>query len=189
MFDKLCKAMTGAAPPTEPVVVLVEDARFGTSTVTGAWDPRVVTVTGPWASTVTLSAPSQLRESLRRRLVWWVPPPRIVPVDRHAVVLTVDGQAAPLDCGRRAMRRATFDVRATVAGREYWLHHDGRWRARLMRDEQQVSRLSTPDDGATAHADYQPDADVVDATVGVALGLVLGVGAPGFWRNLLANVF
>jgi hypothetical protein len=188
VFDKLRKAVMGAAPPTEPVVVLVEDARFGTITVTGAWDPRVVTVTGPWASTMMLSAPSQLRELLRRRLVWLTRPPRIVPVDRHAVVLTVDGQAAPLDCGRRAMRRATFDVRATVSGREYWLHHEGRWRARLTRDGQHVSWLSTPDAGVTVHADYPPAADVVDATVGVALGLVLGVGAPGFWRNLLANV-
>jgi hypothetical protein len=40
----------------------------------------------------------------------------------------------------------------------------------------------------TLHAAYQPGADVVDATMGVALGVVLGVGAPGFLRNLLAGL-
>jgi hypothetical protein len=188
VFDKLRKAVVGADLPTEPVVVRVQDAQFGTFTVTGAWDPRVVTVTGSWSATVTLSAPLQLPEAIKRRLVWLIRPPRIVPNNRHAITLTIDGQSAPLDCGRRAMRRATFNVRATVAGREYLLRHERRWRARLERNGQQVSRLSTPDAGATLHADYLPGADVVDATVGVALGLVLGVGAPGFLRNLLAMV-
>ena len=188
MFDKLRKAVVGAELPTEPVVVRIQDG-FGTYTVTGAWDPRVVTVTGPWQATVTLSAPLQLPEALKRRLVWLVRPPRIVPNDRHAVTLTIDGQPAPLDCGRRAMRRATFDVRAAVAGREYLLRHEGRWRARLERNGHTVSRLSTTDSGETLRAVYQPGADVVDATMGVALGLVLGVGAPGFLRNLLDAVF
>lgn len=113
-----------------------------------------------------------------------VPPPRIVPNDRHAVTLTVDGQPVPLDCGRRALRRATFDVRAVVAGRDYLLHHERRWRAWLLRDGQPVSRLSMSDRGAMVHAEYESDA--VDATVEVSLGIVLGVGAPGFFRNLLA---
>jgi hypothetical protein len=187
VFDKLRKAVVGGDVPTEPVVVRIQDG-FGTFMVTGAWDPRVVTVAGPWQATVTLSAPLQLPDALKRRLVWLVRPPRIVPNDRHAVTLTIDGQPAPLDCGRRAMRRATFDVRATVAGREYLLRHEGRWRARLERDGQTVSRLSTTDSGETVRAAYQPGADVVDATMGVALGLVLGVGAPGFLRNLLSAV-
>jgi hypothetical protein len=186
VFDKLRRTVMGAELPTEPVVVRVQHAGFGTFTVTGTWDPRVVTVTGPWAATVALSAPLHLPDALKRRLVWLVPPPRIVPNDRHAITLAVDGHAVPLDCGRRALRRATFDVRATVAGREYLLRHERRWRARLVRDGQQVSRLSTPDAGATLNAEYRPGADVVDATVGVALGMVLGVGAPGFLRNLLA---
>lgn len=186
MFDKLRKAVVGAELPTEPVVVRIQDAGFGMFTVTGAWDPRIVTVTGPWLATVTLSAPLQLPDALKRRLVWLVRPPRIVANDRHAVTLTIDGQPAPLDCGRRAMRRATFDVRATVSGREYLLRHEGRWRARLERNGQHMSRLSTSDGGETVHAVHQPGADVVDATMGVALGLVLGVGAPGFLRNLLA---
>lgn len=188
MFDKLRKAVVGADLPTEPVVVRIQDSRFGVFTVTGTWDPRVVTVTGPWQATLTLSAPLQLPDALKRRLVWLVRPPRIVPNDRQAVTLTVDGQPAVLDCGRRAMRRATFDVRAMVAGREYVLRHEGRWRARLERGGQRVSRLSTSDGGETLAAAYEPGADVVDATVGVALGLTLGVGAPGFLRNLLAEL-
>jgi hypothetical protein len=188
VFDKLRKTVMGADLPTEPVVVRIQDARFGMFTVTGAWDPRVVTVTGPWQATVTLSAPLEMPDALKRRLVWLVRPPRIVPNDRHAIALTVDGQPVSLDCGRRAMRRATFNVRATVVGREYLLRHEGRWRARLERNGQPVSRLSTSDRGDTAHAVHEPGADVVDATVGVALGLVLGVGAPGFWRNLLSAV-
>lgn len=188
MFDKLRKAVVGEELPTEPVVVRVQDTGFGTFTATGAWDPRVVTVTGPWQATVSLSASLQLPDALRRRLVWLVRPPRIVPNDRHAVTLTIDGQPAPLDCGRRAMRRATFNVRATVAGREYLLRHEGRWRARLERNGQQVSRLSTSDGGETLSAVHQPGVDVVDATMGVALGLTLGVGAPGFVRNLLDAV-
>jgi hypothetical protein len=189
VFDKLRKAVVGEDLPTQPVVVRIQDPRFGVFTVTGAWDPRVVTVTGPWQATVTLSAPLQLPDVLKRRLVWLVRPPRIAPIDRHAVALTVDGQPMPLDCGRRAMRRATFDVRATVVGREYRLRHEGRWRARLERNGQRVSALSTSDGGATLRAAHEPGADVVDATVGVALGLVLGVGAPGFVRNLFAAVF
>jgi hypothetical protein len=189
VFDNLRKAVMGNDLPTEPVVVRVQDAGFGAFTVTGTWEPRTVTVTGPWQATVTLSASSQMSGVLKRQLAWAVRPPRIVPVDRHAVALAVDGQPAPLDCGRRAMRRATFNVRATVVGREYLLRHEGRWRARLERNGQQVSRLSTSDRGATVAAAYLPGADVVDATVGVALGLSLGVGAPGFLRNLLDAVF
>lgn len=33
----------------------IQHAEFGTFTVTGAWDPRVVTVTGLWSATVTWS--------------------------------------------------------------------------------------------------------------------------------------
>lgn len=186
MFDKLRKAVVGADLPTEPVVVRLQDAQFGTFTVTGAWDPRVVTVTGPWQAQVTLSAPLQVPDALRRRVALLFRPPRIVPNDRHAVTLTIDGQPVPLDCGRRALRRATFNVRATMAGREYLLRHERRWQARLERNGQRVSSLSTSDGGVTLHAVYQPGADAVDATMGVALGLVLGVGAPGFLRNLLA---
>jgi hypothetical protein len=76
----------------------------------------------------------------------------------------------------------------TVAGREYLLRHERRWKARLERNGQRVSSLSTSDRGVTLHAVYQPGADAVDATMGVALGLVLGVGAPGFLRNLLAGL-
>ena len=184
MFDKLRKAVVGADVPTEPVVVRIQDPRFGVFTVTGTWDPRVVTVHGPWQPVVTLSASLQLPNALKRRLVWLVRPPRIVPNGPHAIALTVDGQPMPLNCGRRALRRSTFNVRATVAGREYLLRHERRWRARLERNGQTVSRLSTPDRGDTLRAVHEPGADVVDATVGVALGLVLGVGAPGFVRNL-----
>jgi hypothetical protein len=185
VFDKLRKTVMGDALPTEPVVIRVQQGRFGTFTVTGTWDPRVVTVTGPWQAKVTLSAPLQMPEALKRRLVLLMPPPRIVPNNRHVVTLTIDGHRAPLDCGRRAMRRSTYDVRATVAGREYLLRHTGRWRAELERDGRRVSHLSTPDKGQTLLADHQPDADTVDATMGVALGMVLGVGAPGLIRNLL----
>ena len=80
-----------------------------------------------------------------------------MPNDWRAIALTVDGQAAPLDGGRRAMRRVTLDVRATVVGRDYLLRHDGRWRARLMRDRQQVSRLSTPDGGALCMPTISPE--------------------------------
>lgn len=184
VFDKLRKAVMGEDLPTEPVVVRVQHAGFGMFTVRGEWDPRVVTVTGPWRAVVVLSAPLHLPEVLKRRLVWLIRPPRIAPNDRHAITLTIDGQPAPLDSGRRALRRATYNVRTTVVGREYLLRHDGRWRARLERNGQQVSRLSTPDQGSTVNAEYLPGADVVDATIGVALGTVLGVGAPGFLRNL-----
>ena len=181
--------MTGAEPPTTPVVVRVGDARFGTFTVSGTWEPRVVTVTGPWRVTVTLSAASALSAGMSKRLAWVVPPPRIAPAGRDGVQLHVDGQPARLDCGRRAMRRATFDVRVEVAGRRYLLHHEGRWRARLDRDGVTVSRLSTPDDNRSVTAVHEPGADPIDATVGYAVGFVLGVGAPGFMRNLLSEVF
>jgi hypothetical protein len=186
VFDKLRKVVRGAELPSEPVVVRAQHAGFGTFTVMGAWEPRVVTVTGPWQSTLTLSAPLDLPDALKRRVALVVRPPRIVPNSPRAVTLMVDDRPAPLDCGRRAMRRATFDVRASVVGREYRLHHVGRWRAQLERNGQTVSRLSTSDRGLTLHVDYQPGADVVDATIGVALGMVLGVGAPGFLRNLAA---
>lgn len=188
VFDRLRKAVVGADIPTEPVVIRLPDQRFGMFTVTGEWDPRVVTITGPWRATLTLSSVLALPDALKRRLIWNVPPPRITPMRRDAVRLDVDGQQAPLDCGRRAMRRATFNVRATVAGREYLLRHERRWRARLERGGRTVARLSTPDRGRTVTAVYQPAADATDASVGVALGMVLGVGAPGFLRNLLANL-
>lgn len=188
MFDNLRKAVMGANLPDKPVVIRTQHAGFGTFTVTGAWDPRVVTVTGPWQAKVTLSAPLDLPEAVKRRLVWLVRPPRIMPNHRHAVTLMIDGLPAPLDSGLRAMRRSTFNVRATVAGRQYLLRHERRWWARLERDGQQVSRLSTSDRGMTLHVDYQPGADVVDATVGLALGMVLGVGAPGFLGNLFSQL-
>lgn len=180
--------MVGADVPTEPVVVRLPDRRFGVFTVTGQWDPRVVTVTGPWRTVLTLSAATSLPDAVKRRLIWFVPPPRITPVTRDAVQLLVDGQAAPLDCGRRAMRRATYTARATIGGRDYALVHERRWRARLERDGRPVARLSTSDGGQTMSAVYQSTADVADASVAVALGLTLGVGAPGFLRNLLANL-
>jgi hypothetical protein len=170
------------------VVIQVPDERFGTFTVTGEWDPRVVTVTGPWRSTVTLSATSSMPQAMKRRLIWLVPPPRITPISRDAVELRVDDEPAPLDCGRRAMRRATFDVRATVSGRDYLLRHRGRWRAHLERGGQPVIELSTSDHGGMMSAAYRPAADVTDATLAVALGATLGIGAPGFFRNLLAGI-
>ncbi len=188
MFDKLRKAALGADLPTEPVVVRTQHAGFGTFTVVGEWDPRVVTITGPWQAKVTLSAPLNVPEALKRRLVLMIRPPRIEPTNRSAVTLTIDGQQAPLDCGRRAMRRSTYNVRATVAGREYRLRQERRWWARLERDGQKVSQLSTPDRGLTLLADYQPGADAVDATMGIALGMTLGVGARGFMANLVAQL-
>jgi len=188
VFDKLRKVALGADLPSKPVIIRTQHAGFGTFTVTGEWDPRVVTITGPWQVTVTLSAPLNVPEALKRRVMLMIRPPRITPNNRHAITLTIDGQQAPLDCGRRAMRRSTYNARATVAGREYLLRHEGRWSARLERDGQPVSRLSTPDRGLTLLADYQPGADVVDATMGVALGMTLSVGAPGFMRNLLAQL-
>lgn len=183
------KTVTGAEPPTAPVVVRVGDSRFGTFTVSGSWDPRVITVTGPWRVTVTLSAASFLPKGMSKRFAWVVPPPRITPTSRDAVQLFVDGRPAVLDCGRRAMRRATFDVRVEVAGRRYLLHHEGRWRARLDRDGVAVSRLSTSDDNKSVSAVHEPGADPIDATVGYAVGFVLGVGAPGFMRNLMSELF
>lgn len=181
--------MTGAEPPTTPVVIRVGDARFGTFTVSGTWDPRVITVTGPWRVTMTLSATSWLPKGMSKRLAWVVPPPRITPTNRDAVQLHVDGHPAALDCGSRGMRRATFDVRVEVAGRRYLLHHEGRWRARLDRDGVTVSRLSTSDDNKSVTAAHEPGADPIDATVGYAVGFVLGVGAPGFMRNLFSELF
>lgn len=189
MFDRLRKTVTGAELPTAPVVVRVGDSRFGTFTVSGTWDPRVVTVTGAWRVTVTLSAASSLPAGMSRRLAWVVPPPRITPTRRDDVQLFVDGQPAVLDCGRRGMRRATFDVRVEIAGRRYLLHHEGRWRARLDRDGVTVSRLSTSDNSRTVTAVHEPGADPIDATVGYAVGFVLGIGAPGFLRNLFSELF
>lgn len=189
MFDNLRKAVSGDKLPTEPVVIHLQDATFGTFTVTGTWDPRTVTINGPWRATVTLSTQLNLPDALKRRLVWLVPPPRIEPTNNpHAVLLTIDGQQAPLHCGRRGLRRSTFNVRATVAGREYLLRQERRRRARLERDGQQVSRLSTTDKGRTMRAEYLRGADVVDATMGVALGMTFGVGAPGFLSNFLADL-
>ncbi|MPZ81238.1 MAG: hypothetical protein GEV28_12900 [Actinophytocola sp.] len=188
VFDRLRKTVIGADIPTEPVLIRLPDQRFGMFTVTGEWDPRVVTITGPWRAVLTLSSVLALPNALKRRLIWNVPPPRITPMRRDAVRLDVDGRQAPLDCGRRAMRRATYDARATIAGREYLLRHERRWRARLERDGRPVARLSTSDHGRSMSAVYQPSADATDASVGVALGMVLGVGAPGFIRNLLANL-
>lgn len=181
--------MTGVEPPTTPVVVRVDDARFGTFTVSGTWDPRVITVTGPWRVTMTLSSTSWLPRGMSKRLAWVVPPPRITPTNRAAVQLHVDGQPAALDCGRRGMRRATFDVRVEAAGRRYLLHHEGRWRARLDRDGVSVSRLSTSDENRSVNTVHEPGADPIDATVGYAVGFVLGVGAPGFMRNLFSELF
>jgi hypothetical protein len=188
MFDRLRKSILGADLPTEPVVIQIPDTRFGTFTVTGQWDPRVVTVTGPWRSTLTLSADTPLPDALKRRLVWLMPPPRITPTSRDAVRLSVDGGRAPLDCGRRAMRRATYNVRATVTGRDYLLRHRRRWRARLERDNEPVADLSTSDGGQTMSARYEAGADATDAAVAIGLGLTLGVGAPGFMTNLFGSM-
>jgi len=188
VFEMLRRSVLGADIPTEPVVVRLPDPRFGMFTVTGQWDPRVVAVTGPWRATLTLSATLSLSDALKRRLIWNVPPPRITPMTRDAVLLQVNGEPAPLDCGRRAMRRATFNARATIAGRQYLLRQERRRRAHLERDGHTVARLSTPDQGRTMSAVYQPTTDVMDATVAIGLGMTLGVGAPGFVRNLLANL-
>lgn len=188
MFDRLRKSVMGADLPTEPVVLSVPDGKFGVFTVTGQWDPRVVTVAGPAPVTLTLNAQSWLPDALKRRLIWQVPPPRITPGTRDAVELLVDGQPAHLDCGRRAMRRSTYNVRASVAGREYHVRHRRRWRALLERNGQVVIRISTPDRGRTIHFEHEPHADAVDSSVAVAVGCTLGVGAPGFLRNLLANL-
>jgi hypothetical protein len=185
----LRRKVVGEEIPTEPVVIRIPDERFGTFTVTGEWDPRVVTVTGPWSSTLTLSATSSLPEALKRRLIGLIPPPRITPVSRDAVQLRVGDEPAPLDCGRRAMRRATFNVRATVSGRDYLLRHRRRWRAQLERGGQPVIDLSTSDYGQTLSAHHRPATDVTDAAVAVGLGMTLGIGAPGFFRNLLSEIF
>lgn len=188
MFNRLRKSLAGAELPDQPVVLHLPDPRFGGFTVTGRWDPRVVTVTGPWRAVLTLSATTDMSEAVKRHLIRLIPPPRITPMTPDAVQLLVDGQPAPLHCGRRALRRASYNVRATVAGRQYALIHEGRWRARLERDGQPVARLSTRDRGKTLSASYQPIADAADATVGVALGITLGVGAPGAVSNLLASI-
>jgi hypothetical protein len=189
VFDRLRKMVTGDEPPTTPVVIRVDDSRFGAFTVSGTWDPRVITVTGPWRATMTLSSTTVLSQGMSKRLSWVVPPPRIAPTGRDTVRLHVDGQPAVLDCGSRRMRRATFDVRAEVAGRRYLQHHEGRWRARLDRDGSTVTRLSTSDENKSVNAAHEPGADPIDATVGYAVGFVLGVGAPGFVRNLFSELF
>jgi hypothetical protein len=192
VFDKLRKTFMASDLPTEPVVIRTPHGGFGTVTVVGEWFPRVVTVTGPWEAVVTLDtreepsiADTVFSIGLSRQMAKRVPPPRVEPPHRRGVHLEVDGQPAPLDCGRRAMRRNTFDARATVAGREYLLRQEKRWRARLERDGQPVSRLSTTDGGQTVDTVHLPGADAIDVTMAVALGMTIGVGAPGFVRNLV----
>lgn len=196
VFDKMRKAFMASDLPTEPVVTHVPQGGFGTVTVVGAWYPRVVTVTGPWQATVSLDTREEpsvgdtaFSIGLSRQIAKRIPPPRIEPPHRHGVNLRVDGHPAPLDCGRRAMRRATYNVRTTVAGREYLLRQKKRWHAGLERDGRPVSTLSTSDRGRTVHAVHLPGADAIDVTMGVALGMTMGVGAPGFMRNLVDGVF
>lgn len=181
--------------PTEPVVVRTSHGGFGTVTVVGEWYPRVVTVTGPWASRITLDtreepsiADTALSIGLSRQIAKQFPPPRVEPPHRHGVNLRIDGRPAPLDCGRRAMRRATYNARASVAGREYVLRQEKRWRALLERDGRPVTTLTTRDRGQTVDTVHLPGADAVDVTMAVALGTTMGVGAPGFLRNLFAFV-
>src|SRR3954449_2333356 len=56
MFGKLRRSVVGADIPTEPVVIEVPDARFGTFTVTG-------------------QAELALPDAVKRRVIWYVPPP------------------------------------------------------------------------------------------------------------------
>lgn len=179
------RGFTRAEVPTEPVVVTVEDARFGTFTVTGHWHPRSIEVTGPWAGRLTLGERSPASRSAARQ----IPPPRFLAPRRDAVVLAVDGQQAPLDCGRRALRRATYHVRATVAERSYLLRHTGNRAARLERDGGMVLTLEQPRDDSPFTMDPQGSADMVDASVAVALASAFGAGSPGFFRRWVRSVF
>lgn len=183
MRPVLRKFTSLADVPSEPVVETVDDGAFGVFTLTGHWHPRSVAVTGPWGARLTLESRAPGPRSLARL----VPPPRIVPTRRHAVALAVDVGETALDCGRRALRRGTFDVRATVAERGYHLHHTGLRSARLQRDAVDVASLTRPREarGLSATMAYEQSADVIDATVAVTLGTVLGAGAPGFLRSLL----
>lgn len=119
---------TGADLPTTPVVVHHDDPRFGAFTVSCTWQPRAATITGPW-TTLVIAAPPQPTIAARA-----VKPPRVTATGRHDVTLTVDGAVVPFDLGRRALRRATYNVTTTVAGRSYRLRQCRATRADLERD-------------------------------------------------------
>lgn len=180
VFDGLRRAVTGEVP-NEPIVHTVHDQRFGAFTVTGQWHPRVVTVQGPGPATLAMT------EELSSRAAALFQPPQVLAAVRNGVRLLVDGVPTEFDPGRRALRRATFNVRVTVAGRRYLLRHRGRRRAHLERDGTVVAELAQPKDGRPWPAGYPAGADVVDATVGVTLGVTLGIGASGVLGNLVAG--
>jgi hypothetical protein len=102
------------------------------------------------------------------------------PTYGDSVALDVGGRPAPLHCGQPWLRRRAHDMRATVSGREYLLRHCGPRKATLERDGDRVVdlfRKLLPKPG-TVIRDYAPTADALDATIAVAFGNCLRVGAP-----------
>lgn len=187
MFDRLKKWVASPYQQRPDVVLEFADARFGRVRVVGAWFPRAVTVTGPgrtaagpWTAVVEDGGISQVVSHA-------VVPPRILVSDRAKVRLRLDDQPAAFDPGRRAMRRATYDGRATLGGREYLLRQRCFRRATLVRDGTTVAHLHRGGKGElpVQVTQWAPVAEQFDFLAAVVLGGTLGVGAPGFVTNLL----
>ena len=187
VFDRVKKWVRTPYAPRADVTLSLADPRFGQVRVVAAWFPRTVTVTGPGRTAAGPWTAVVDDESIHQVLSHAVVPPRILASNRDKVRLRFDGQPAPFDPGRRAMRRATFNGRATLAGRDYVLRQVWFRRATLRRDGTTVAHLHR---GAKGEApvqvtQWEPAAEQLDFLAAILLGATLGVGARGVVTHLL----
>ncbi|HEY7597426.1 MAG TPA: DNA internalization-related competence protein ComEC/Rec2 [Actinophytocola sp.] len=175
VFDS-CATRSSArtCPPSR-----VPDARFGTIAVTGQWDP--------WPTTVTLSAETSLPETLTRRPIWLVPPPRITPTSR-----------TPSRCRWTAWPRrwAAVGVRCAERLRRVGDRGGPRVRAAPRTPVARPAWSATAPGCLAVHIGLRSH-DFRDLRswrgrrrdCGHRLGMTLGIGAPGFIRNVVEAIF
>jgi hypothetical protein len=174
---------------TRPVVVEVADPTFGAFTLTGWLDPRKVTITGPHDEPVTLTVvkqPAWQPKWFQRFNLACAPLPQLHLTYGNSVALEVGGKPAPFHGGSPGLRRRAADLYATVSGREYRLRNLSKREANLERDGTQVVALSRKPLRLrrSVRRTYAPAADALDATLAVAFGYCLRVGAEGAVSNL-----
>ncbi|WP_018348296.1 hypothetical protein [Longispora albida] len=190
MIFKKVKELLDTRVTLPDVRLVVSGAPFGQVTVEGSWFPRTVTFTGPgthpggapWTAVVT-------DHGVTKVLGWTVAPPAVLAAGRTDVSLSLDGQPAQVDPGRRAMRRATYNARATLAGRRYELRQVWFSRASLLRDGEPVARLVSAGQPSPVNvAEWYQGAEPFDLLAAAVLGCSFGVGSPGFLSRLAEEI-